>query len=367
MRTTRLVTALLISIGTGAVGAGAVSAPAQSMQPPAVRPAAQAVADIPVSFRVQNINRSDVPCASDGRTYTVRGRIVGPADDIRARRIGAATMYLHGLSFGEFFWDFRQAKGYDYAHEQATRGQVSVVIDRLGYGSSDKVDGNAVCVGSRADMTHQMVQQLRSGDYQTSPSGRTPKVRDVYLAGHSYGGQIAQVEAYSFGDIAGLVVIGYSDRVQSDVLKASAAYAAGVCATGGVPVGGGGPTGYAPFGPPSGAAAALFNSARPRVRQAGLTQLTVDPCGDTASFAAATEIDLARIGSVRVPVLVVGGGQDALFPKPAARDQVSLFTGSRDVTGRTLARTAHAFTLEQSHQQFANVVRRWLQEQQRGR
>ncbi len=320
------------------------------------------VADVPISFTVRNVNRSDVPCASDGKTYTVRGHLVGPAAKVHSRAVDATTLYLHGLSFGQFFWHFQQALGYDYATNQAHNGQVSVVIDRLGYISSDKPNGNRICVGSRADIAHQMVMDLRSGDYRVDPAGNGPRFSKVVLAGHSYGGQIAQVEAYSFGDIDGLVVVGYADRVQSALLKKNAAYAAKVCAHGGVRVGGAGPGGYAPFGPPSGAPAALFDSTNPRVEKAVLQQLTVDPCGDTASFAKAVKVDLARVHSIKVPVLIVAGGSDALFPPPAGPDQAKLLTGSSNVTQVTLPDTAHAYTFERTHNRFVSVVNSWLRQ-----
>lgn len=199
-------------VGLGSVGSAVVPAnaathtPQARVQAGAPAMAATRVADVPISFRVRNVNRSKVACASDGKTYTVRGNLVGPAAKVNSGSVDSATLYLHGLSFGEFFWHFQQAKGYDYTANQARNGQVSVVIDRLGYVSSDKPNCNRVCVGSRADMTHQMIMQLRSGHYRVTPAGHGPSVSHVVLAGHSYGGQIAQVEAYSFGDIDGLVV-----------------------------------------------------------------------------------------------------------------------------------------------------------------
>ncbi|WP_104083612.1 alpha/beta fold hydrolase [Cryobacterium sp. Y11] len=205
---------------------------------------------------------------------------------------------MHGLSLGEFFWNFAQAQNYDFAANQAKAGQVSVVSDRLGCGSSDKPEENSICVGSRADIAH----------------------------------QIAQVAANSFGDIDGLIVIGYADRVQSQLRKDNAAYAAQVCASGGLRViGGAGLAGYAPFGPPEGAAAALFDSVEPAVQSAAVQLLTIDPCGDTASFAAAVAVDLVNVPSIDVPVLIIAGGSDALFPVPAGPAQASLSTGAASV------------------------------------
>lgn len=318
---------------------------------------APGVTQVAVSFRVRNVNRSDVACASDGRTYTIRGHLVAPSALLARKKVDLATLYLHGLSFGEFFYRPRAKPDYDYAQAQARNGHASVVVDRLGYGRSGVPDGRQVCVGSRADMAHQMVRKLRSGRYQVDGASK-PTFGKVVLAGHSYGGQIAQVEAYSFGDVAGLVVLGYADRVQSDVLRSAGAYAAGVCATGGQSFKG--HLGYAPFGPPSGAAAALFSSAGPRVKNAVLPKLSIDPCGDTASFAAATAVDLQRVGSIKVPVLVVAGADDALFPRPAAPDQAALFTSSRKVKQVTLARTGHAFTFESGRTRLVKVVDGWL-------
>jgi pimeloyl-ACP methyl ester carboxylesterase len=357
-RKATLATVAALAVVLGTATAVSASTPASS----ASAPRATELTTIPVNFTVQNVNRSKVACASDGKTYTVRGHITGPAGTLRSKTIDGTTLYLHGLSFGEFFWRFDQATGYDYAANQAKAGQVSVTIDRLGYGASDKPDGNQICVGSRADIAHQIVLQLKAGSYKTVPTATVPKFAKVVLAGHSYGGQIAQVEAYSFGDIDGLAVIAYSDRVQSALLKSNAAYAASVCATGGLRVGGVGPAGYAPFGPPSGAPKALFASADPQVKAAALQLLTIDPCGDTASFSTAVAVDLANVASIRVPVLVIAGDKDALFPPPAVADQASLFTGSRAVAKVTLPGVAHAITLERTFDPAAlRTVDRWLE------
>ncbi|MGI8578150.1 MAG: alpha/beta hydrolase family protein [Nocardioidaceae bacterium] len=259
-------TAALVGLGplgaasaTAATGTATATGGSNTVAPAS---GATRVADVAISFRVRNVNRSKVPCASDGKTYTVRGHMVGPAAKVHSPRVDEMTLYLHGLSFGQFFWHFQGARGFDYAANQARNGQVSVVIDRLGYGSSGKPNGFAICVGSRADIAHQMIMDLRSGRYQLVSGGQAPRFSKIVLAGHSYGGQIAQVEAYSFGDIDGLIVVSNADRVQSALLQKNAEYAAHVCANGGRRVGGTGPGGYAPFGPSSEAPAALFHSAR---------------------------------------------------------------------------------------------------------
>ena len=55
--------------------------------------------------------------------------------------------------------------GYDFSRQMASRGEISVVIDGLGYAPSDRPPGFGVCVGSQADIVHQIVTELRSGRY----------------------------------------------------------------------------------------------------------------------------------------------------------------------------------------------------------
>jgi len=314
---------------------------------------------IPISFTVRNVNRSRVACPSDGKTYTVRGHLVAPAGTLRGGPTRTATLYVHGLGFGEFFWDFTAVGGYNYAADQARAGQVSVVVDRLGYGASSAPDGNAICVGSRADIAHQMVTDLRSGHYTLG--GRTPvRFGRVVLAGHSYGAQIAQVEAYSFGGINGLVLIGYADRVQSLAAQISLAYANLTCAGGGRRVTPHGPGHYTSFGFPPAAPKALFADVGEGVLKATLPRLSVDPCGDTAYFAKAVSVDLRDLRRVHVPVLIVEGAADALFPPPAARNQAALFTGARTVSTTVVPRAGHAIALERHHRVLERAVQRFL-------
>jgi len=321
--------------------------------------AAARVRSIPISFTVRNVNRSRVACPSDGKTYTVRGHLVAPAGTLRGGPTRTATLYLHGLGFGEFFWDFTAVGGYDYAAAQARAGQVSVVVDRLGYGASSPPDGNAICVGSRADIAHQMVTDLRSGHYVLG--GRTPvRFGRVVLAGHSYGAQIAQVEAYSFGGINGLVLIGYADRVQSLAAQVSLSYANLTCAAGGRRVTPRGPAHYTSFGFAPAAPKALFADVGEGVLRAALPRLSIDPCGDDASFAEAVPVDLRNLRRVHVPVLIVEAAADALFPPPAARNQAALFTGARSVSTTVVPLAGHAITLERHYRVLERAVRLFL-------
>jgi pimeloyl-ACP methyl ester carboxylesterase len=121
-----------------------------------------------ITFQVRNVDRSALVCPSDGAAYDVKGHLVGPESHVGAGASDghrSATLYLHGFSFGEFFWSFGAVPRYDYAAAMARAGHVSVVIDRLGYGSSGHPEGNQTCLGAQADVAHQIIGELRSGDY----------------------------------------------------------------------------------------------------------------------------------------------------------------------------------------------------------
>src|SRR3712207_3623837 len=105
---------------------------------------AAAVKTTPLTFPVENVNRSQLPCSADGERYEVRGTLVAPAGP-QAR---AVTLYLHEFSFGSWFWRFPDER-YDYAAALARQGHTAVVIDRLGYGPSSTPDGLATCLGAQ--------------------------------------------------------------------------------------------------------------------------------------------------------------------------------------------------------------------------
>ncbi len=343
----------------GAVGiASASPAPAPTAS---VTDNAAGTTGAAVSFQVRNVNRSKVPCHADGKTYTVNGHLVGPVGTLAsAAGPRAVTLYLHGLGFGQFFWRFQAVPGYDYAAAQARAGHVSVVIDRLGYDLSGKPYGKNICLGAHADIAHQIVGDLRSGHYTVGGRPVAPHFAKVTLAGHSFGGLISQIEAYSFGDIDGLIVVSYSDEVVSPLAKRLLAAQAAKCAAGGQRVDGFGPGGYAPFAPPPITKRALFHDVAPAVLKAALPRLNIDPCGDIASAPAAVKTNLANLHRIKVPVLIVAGGSDALFPPPAGPRQARLFTGARSVTEQTIAGAGHAITLQRSHDTFQRTVDRWL-------
>jgi len=324
------------------------------------QPAAAGVSSVPISFQVRNVNNSKVPCVTDGATYTVRGHLVTPS----STSTSAVTLYLHGLGLGESFWDFSTVgpvAGYNYSDSLARAGHSSVVIDRLGYGKSDKPGGTQICFGSQADIAHQMVQDLRTGNYTLGGAQAPMRYSTVVLAGHSVGGLITQIESYSFADADGYIVMDWADRGASALTMADLAQWTKACAAGGTHVNGvSGPGGYAPFATPAMTPATFFYRADPAIVRFALSQMVRDPCGDATSIKAAIATDLANLAQVHRPVLVLFGTKDALFPPPDGTQQTALFTGSSSVSYAQIPGASHAITLEPEHAQVGTTVASWL-------
>jgi pimeloyl-ACP methyl ester carboxylesterase len=355
------------------------------------------VSSFPVTFTVQNVNRSAIPCSPGGGTYKIRGHVTGPSSALakssrkKRRRASkpAATLYLHGLGFGEWFWRFQNQSsgglppgvtappaavapipGYDYAQAQAKAGHVSVTIDRLGYGASDYLDGIKVCLGSQADIAHQVVQALRAGTYEVR-GGKALRYKHVALAGHSIGGQLAMAEAYSFKDVDALIVMSFSF---ANLPRAQLALGPtrDACLRGGeqpfvpppnttLPLGPP-PVGYAPFGTgtPADFQDIMFHSATRQVKDEATKLRSKDPCGDINSIVPALLQQRALLPKIKVPVLVICGTNDALYNSLACKMQGERFTRSRSVKVELVRNAAHAITLERPAAKFRRKVSRWL-------
>ena len=282
------------------------------------------VVQIPVTFPVENVNRSVVECGADGQRYEVSGTLTAPvgALDDPGR---AVTLYQHGIAGGEWYWnlptDDPALDGYNHVVEMAERGHVSVSIDRLGYDDSGVPPGVETCIGAQADVTNQIVGQLRAGGYTGS---ERPAFEQVVLAGQSNGGLIANLTAISFGGVDGLSVHGWGDLGFTPEADERFLAATGRClvqfAPGAAPgVAAGSATGAPAEVPPGytyyddGTEEFLtgnFADAEQAVLDAVVPLQNAHPCGDMSTITLGIYEDLHRLGEVAVPVQVVHGEAD---------------------------------------------------------
>jgi len=323
-------------------------------------------ASVSVTFTVKNTNTSQFACASDGLTYQVKGHITGPATAVTAakhkkkkkKKASAVTLYLHGLGLGEWLWDFQPVPAYNYALQQARAGHVSVTVDRLGYGASGRPDGNGSCIGSQADVAHQLVQALKTGTYAVA-TGKPKRFKRVALAGHSAAGEIAILEAYSYKDVNALVVVSFS---YSNLGAANIAFGnqRNACTAGGLPVSTAGAPHYAFFGQTAAEfTAAMFHSATQAVRNAAVPLHFPDPCGDNLSLTDALNKQAAGARQIKVPAVVVCGANDALYAPFGCDAQAQRFTG-KDTRSIIIKNAGHALPLEATARTFRAKLGSWL-------
>jgi pimeloyl-ACP methyl ester carboxylesterase len=331
------------------------------MPPQPARAASRSLVELPAAFRVTNSNTSQDPCLSDGRRYTIRGHITAPASALRRSPAPPITMYLYGYEGGEWNWDLKRVPSYDYAAKMAKLGQVSLTLDELGYGASGRPrDGNLTCQGALADMAHQIIGELRSGDYSLG-GGRGVRFTTVVLAGHDVGGQVAEIEAYSYHDINGLILATWADQGFTPwIIERSAIAANDWCTTSPLEASPGSPTSYVHFASAKEFRTLLFHNADPRVIARTSRLRNPNPCGIMRSGPIAVQFDPAKTQSVTVPLLDIYGAEDTLVWSHAGEAQQQDNFGSEDKMTVFVPDAGHFPMFERSAPLFRSAIASWL-------
>ncbi|MBT2395489.1 alpha/beta hydrolase [Streptomyces sp. ISL-100] len=352
--------------GTSVSSVTSVPTPAEAAaaaRATAARMAAQDIVDVPVSFTVRNDNRSKTGCRADGGKYRVRGHLTAPASVLSGKK-RAVTLYQHGIAAGEWYWRL-DVPGYHYAEELAKRGHASVTIDRLGYGDSDRPNGFDTCIGAEADIAHQIVRQLRDGGYTVDgkpaegPAATVTSFDKVTLAGQSNGGQVVQIAAYSFGGIDGLMIMDWTDRGLTPEANTRFFSALQSCMAGGQPSRKpSDPSGYVYYDlGPDQFRRGNFHDTEQRVMAAATPHQNRHPCGDMTSQLDSVFTDLEHVGSIKVPVLLVYGDDDARVTGGAAHRR--LFTGA-DTALIDIPGAGHYATMARSAPRTFDRIDAWL-------
>jgi hypothetical protein len=310
-------------------------------------------AEAGVSFTVRNTNRSSVPCPADGRTYTVRGTLIGPADALAAGTTHRINVLVHDITTGGWFWRMPGHPDLDYAGRLADEGEVSLVIDRLGYDSSPVARGMSPCLGSQADALHQVIQQVRAG------TAAIPEPDDVIVHGHSVGAAIAQAEASKWKDVDGLVLMSWSDAgVSPRAIKESALQHSACLLSGGRS---GAPRGYAWYARTQADFKSIhFATAAADVQADAAALRNPDPCGDALSLAQLVVLGNVLTRAIDVPVLLQFGGRDVLNRPGAPNLQRVAYAPQAEVTVHTDPAAGGALPLEAGAADLRTRVRDWL-------
>jgi pimeloyl-ACP methyl ester carboxylesterase len=293
----------------------------------------------------------------------MRGYLTGPRATLAGGRADAVTVYLFGEEAGEWNWHLTTIPAYDHAAQMARLGQVSLTVDELGYGASGRpANGNLTCQGAEADVTHQIVQQLRHGTYTyASGTGHSLSFSKVALAGHDVGGQVAEIEAYSYADIDGLVLVTWADQGFTPWIIERETVAANDWCTSSA-------DGYVHFVSSEEYRTLLFQDAEPAVVAATDALRNPNPCGNIRSQPTGIVADTARVAQITVPVLVVYGDKDTLiWSRQGEEQQASNFRGSSDTTTAFIPDASHFPMFERTAPTFRQLLASWLDTRITGR
>jgi pimeloyl-ACP methyl ester carboxylesterase len=284
-----------------------------------------------------------------GQRWTVRGTLVRPE--------GCSSSVLlaeHGLSYGRWAWDFPYDPAtYSMAQGLAERGHAMLAIDELGYGASDHPNGYSLTVQSYASITDQIVQQLRTGAY-TSPGGPVPAFNHVGLIGHSAGSEIVELTQGIFRDADALIVTGYEHTptgVSQDWLAREWIPGDNTRAAQG-------DYEYFETDPHTRAADMYAGNADPAVIAEDTRLANLTPSGEIWSIG--PQPSRTVIGSITVPLLMVLGSNDVLFPASGADQEMSLFAAAADRALRVV-NGGHVLTLHRNAPETTAIVASWLE------
>ena len=339
----------------------------------------EAIVDVPVSFEVVNKNDSVLPCPSDGGDHVVHGHLTGPRSDFEGPpdKARVISVVLTGWDEGEWTWRFRDVPGYDYAYEMARLGHTSLSIDMLGYGTSGHPHGSLLCWGSQADVTHQIIQQLRGGTYDAPTGVAQPRYSTVLVSAHDVGPLAALLDAYTWPeDIDGISTQIWAHQGFTPYIIEIFARRVGLCALGGQnhddprddpddltddrSRGGG----YVLFGPRDEQFRSdLFHEPRSEtaVVDAVVARRNRNACGLIQSNVAAIRTSLDRTETVKIPVLLVfPGPADPVITREGQEAEAANY-GSDDVTSVWMD-SAHFMELETCAADFRAVTARWIRE-----
>ncbi|AOS65613.1 alpha/beta hydrolase [Actinoalloteichus hymeniacidonis] len=335
----------------------------------AVSPAAAAdqeteIIDVPVSFTVQNINRTLNQCDTDGETYTVHGYLTGPAE-VLTEGDPPVTLYVHGTNTAQWIWRL-DVEGRNYVEELAERGHVSVSIDRLGYGENPLSNGFDTCTGANADVAHQVVEQLRAGDYQVdgdAPAAEGIEFSQVFMGGHSSGALVAELVAYSFGSIDGIVSTGWAAiGITSETARRFFPMFDSCQRTiaPGAEVEAGQTPGYVYFDQTLDDfyQGSVSDTIDPVVREAIADRHVPSPCGVMVSEPLSILEDLTHLADIEVPVHFVFGAEDTL--REGVEPYPGLFTGSEEISEITIPDAGHIMLIDNNAELVYDSIAEWL-------
>ncbi|MEU4739248.1 alpha/beta hydrolase [Actinosynnema sp. NPDC023658] len=294
-----------------------------------------------------------VPVSVLGTSHFVHGTLCTPA--------GASTVQvlIPGGTYNSSYWDIAyssQTRSYRQAMNRA--GIATLAVDRLGTGRSSRPLSALVTASTQAHAVHQVVRAVR------------PRFAKVLVGGHSIGSAMAMIEAGTYHDVDGVLVTGFSHRMNYiTVLPVLAGMVPAVLDPGlhrsGLDLG------YLTTAP--GTRYGAFHSPGPDVPEAiAYDETTKDV------FAATEAVDTITLNNVVIPftrlidvpvMVVVGAGDTHFCGRPLGSDcssaealrasEAPFFSDAARLRSYVLAGYGHAINYAPDAPDYHRVVAEW--------
>jgi pimeloyl-ACP methyl ester carboxylesterase len=285
--------------------------------------------------------------------HTLHGTLCRPANGATPR---VALILLHGATYDRTYWDFPVAPArYSALRRLAAAGYLTLALDRLGSGESDRPPASEVTADARAEALHDVVTTLQTDPRLGTTTGK------VLLVGHSLGSVDALREAAQYHDVDDLVLTGFLHSAG----PGAAFFAGAIHPAAADPKFASDttiPAGYVTTQPGTRQMFYYAFNADERVYRADEANKDAMAGGDP-SLPSERDSD-ALASQIDVPVLSVVGAQDDAFCTPpncpeAAREQAAYpLAPSFQVIVRP--RTGHDLNLHLNAGKTTDLIRNWI-------
>jgi pimeloyl-ACP methyl ester carboxylesterase len=155
----------------------------------------------------QNVPVSGAPAGTPA--WTIYGELCQRRDS----HPKTVQLLVHGATYTHSYWDFPvDPARHSYVRAAAAAGYATFNVDRLGVGSSTRPPSELVHLNTVVDTLSEVIGHLRAGDVGGASFSR------VVWVGHSYGSEIAWVEASRHHDVDAFVITGLLHQTKSSTV-----------------------------------------------------------------------------------------------------------------------------------------------------
>jgi pimeloyl-ACP methyl ester carboxylesterase len=265
----------------------------------------------------------------------------------------------HGATYTNTYWDWPQnPQLYSYVGKTLADGRATLNYDRIGNGKSTRPHSTEITMAGDAYVLHQLVHGLKLLGYNR-----------INSISHSYGSGVALAEAAVYKDISKVVLTGYLHRPSNPAVTAG---------------------NYPANQDPKFLSAGLddgYLTSRPGVRGSSFHSPSSDPA--VVTYDDLTKDVVSRTGlldflgqrgipattnisnTIKAPVLVINGQQDAIFCYDAAvfncadaaavtANEAPYYAAASAFKVVTIPNSGHDLTLHTSANTSYGVISQWI-------